>query len=743
METFGTDDIQRAVGHVSFLRGLDYFERGMVRSVEFVSRGRIHGEVSGSRQKPYAVVAKYEPGSEGGFLPVEGHCSCPVGYNCKHTAAVLLAACHLSPDGDDSGSGTARGGVSGVVRRWLDRWPKAAAGKEDDRPGGPDAAAGPPALGREHLFYVIHSDETRHVHIAPYRAYLRKDGTIGTNFREYRERTPSRTHKYLTAEDAAILGWLDFYAGGGYPRRHDWPDGEELIGLIRGIVETGRARADDIQGAALSWADPRRCELGWSVGEAGEQQIVARDGAGSPLTLLAFQTPFFIDPESGEMGVAETALTARLASWFAAAPPVPHGSIHAVAAKLSRIGQHAPVPRIHRVEERGDVRPVPVLTLYGCTYKLPRYVHGDWRGTGYSGSVVYPFARLEIAYEGAATRLRAGRGDDIAASGDNGFAVIRRDRAREAAFEEALREAAKRYGYEDHELLRYDHDLPRELREANIVFPPVGDDEDDAAGGAGIGFVSQAVPQLRAEGWRVEIDGTWPFRLYEGPVAYSTSLEPRGSDWFSLCLSLEANGRKLDIAPNHRPTRRDPAGGRMGRAAGRLRRRESSGRQGFSQPVRGRNVACDRLGAVRAVRRGLSGSAGAARFPPCRSGQAVRAGRGAGGLRRAVDRGTGDSRSRRPSPVSRRGPGSAGPGRVARNIAPLPALRLRMAEGALRQRLWRRAGRRHGSWQDRADARPAGPPASGGEGRPAEPAGGADELGQQLAARGRAPSCRT
>ena len=128
METFGTDDIQRAVGHVSFLRGLDYFERGMVRSVEFVSPGRIHGEVSGSRQKPYAVVAKYEPGSEGRFLPVEGHCSCPVGYNCKHAAAVLLAARHLSPDGDDSGSGAAREGVSGVVRRWLDRWPKAAAG---------------------------------------------------------------------------------------------------------------------------------------------------------------------------------------------------------------------------------------------------------------------------------------------------------------------------------------------------------------------------------------------------------------------------------------------------------------------------------------------------------------------------------------------------------------------------------------------------------------------------------------
>ena len=60
LETFGTDDIERAVGEVSYLRGLDYFVRGMVRSVEFGPAGRIYGEVSGSRPKPYAVAVKYE-----------------------------------------------------------------------------------------------------------------------------------------------------------------------------------------------------------------------------------------------------------------------------------------------------------------------------------------------------------------------------------------------------------------------------------------------------------------------------------------------------------------------------------------------------------------------------------------------------------------------------------------------------------------------------------------------------------
>ena len=117
------------------------------------------------------------------------------------------------------------------------------------RPG----PSGPPAPGQDHLFYVVHRDSTGGMRIDPYRAYLKKDGTIGRNFREYREGTAPAQRKFLTARDASILGALDYYAASIYPRRYDWPDGDELIELVRGIVATGRARANDIQGMALSW----------------------------------------------------------------------------------------------------------------------------------------------------------------------------------------------------------------------------------------------------------------------------------------------------------------------------------------------------------------------------------------------------------------------------------------------------------------------------------------------------------
>ena len=57
METIGRGDLRGAVGHVAFARGLDYFERSMVRWVEFDTPCRVHGRGSGSRSNPYLVWA--------------------------------------------------------------------------------------------------------------------------------------------------------------------------------------------------------------------------------------------------------------------------------------------------------------------------------------------------------------------------------------------------------------------------------------------------------------------------------------------------------------------------------------------------------------------------------------------------------------------------------------------------------------------------------------------------------------
>ena len=415
LATFANYDIEHAVGESSYLRGLDYFRRGMVRSVKFGGPGRIHGEVSGSRPEPYAVVAKYESGSGDRLVPVEGNCSCPVGHNCKHTAAVLLAARHLSPEAADSAAGSAGEGASADVRRWLADWPGAAPARTG-RPPGRSARVWP----RPSVLRRPPRQDGRHAHRSLPR--LSEEGRRDRpemSASIARERRPSRA-SFVTAEDGAFLGRLGHYRRGIWPVRYDWPEGDELVALVCGIVETGRARADDIRGMALWWAAPRRCELSWEVDGAGRQRVAARDDAGARLTLLPFPTPLFTGSE--HRGDRRRRNRAAGRGWQPGSRLRRRSSASsapAVAAKLSRIDQHAPVPKPHRVEERNDIRPEPVLRLFGCEHRPMRYAHDGRRfvSVGHGDAVFYPCARLEIDYPGAGGRLRAGQGDDIAVTG--------------------------------------------------------------------------------------------------------------------------------------------------------------------------------------------------------------------------------------------------------------------------------------------------------------------------------------
>ena len=81
-------DIQRLVGPASFQRGLAYARGGCVISVGWNPETRIlGGTVSGSEAKPYRCSALISATTG---KPTGGLCSCPVGFDCKHVAALLL-----------------------------------------------------------------------------------------------------------------------------------------------------------------------------------------------------------------------------------------------------------------------------------------------------------------------------------------------------------------------------------------------------------------------------------------------------------------------------------------------------------------------------------------------------------------------------------------------------------------------------------------------------------------------------
>jgi superfamily II DNA or RNA helicase len=83
----------RAFGEATVRRAEAYAAAGHVRDFALhpePSGLRLVGSVSGNAPSPYAVTTRLR--TDGGHLTVTSSCSCPVGHDCKHGAALLLVA---------------------------------------------------------------------------------------------------------------------------------------------------------------------------------------------------------------------------------------------------------------------------------------------------------------------------------------------------------------------------------------------------------------------------------------------------------------------------------------------------------------------------------------------------------------------------------------------------------------------------------------------------------------------------
>ncbi len=85
--------VRATVGATSYARGVQYARQGAVVSMGCdESGGVVHGIVQGSGGAPYATTAYLSSAGRASMRFDYGECTCPVGFNCKHVAALLLAA---------------------------------------------------------------------------------------------------------------------------------------------------------------------------------------------------------------------------------------------------------------------------------------------------------------------------------------------------------------------------------------------------------------------------------------------------------------------------------------------------------------------------------------------------------------------------------------------------------------------------------------------------------------------------
>ena len=518
--------IRRLVSYPAFKKATDLQARGKVSALrvsdDFTAIG---GYVEGSGRQGYRVAITLTMNGRA-VGRIAGRCECPVSRNCKHVGAVLLEALaqerHAATGGVAPSPAASRPAtpatplLSAEVQMWLEKLVDVVRG--DDYPA--DVV--------QRLFYVLQprpaGPRTPQLGLTILSVRLLKNGGFSNSVARLNLSAfqAHRAPKFYRDIDIDILRRLSREAAAGY-------DGSLSVAtseLAERIVETGRAFWLDHTKEPLRWGPVRDGRIAWQLAGHGDMHPhLVVDGA----IALGTEAPVCVVPEESLIGPVALGLPPRLVSHLLAAPPLAGPVVSQVASRLARtvpdLPAHLlPAPPAPAWTVAED--PVPLLRLGVAPLRTYRY--------GYGSPMTDPvpvarpgFRYGPIAIGPAETAARI----DIVHDGHL-YEIVRRP-ARERAALKALRDVG----------------LERLVEMLPMVDARYGRDLAFADPADWLDFVYLDVPALRAEGFEIEIDDAFPFRIAPFSGAFEAEIESSGIDWFELGLGVEVEGQRIDLAP--------------------------------------------------------------------------------------------------------------------------------------------------------------------------------------------------
>lgn len=364
------------------------------------------------------------------------------------------------------------------------------------------------APSRDHVRYVIDVQERFYVprfHLAAYIVPVIK-GAFGAPKTYDLPLLATGSAKHITPADRTI-GRLVNASGLHGGLGHVSP---AILGtLLELLIETGRLHWQTLRSAPLQRDPIARAQLAWRQDDDGRQRLHVD---GSPGTVLIGSAPlWYVDPDHAHAGPVEVAIKPEIAATLATAPAMTEEQARRVQISLRQvlasIGVEGPRATVDvRVIER---EPTPLLHLR------------------YNGVAS---AELEFAYGDHVVRLN----DDLReiTVTEHGVASTW---PRRSTFEKQTLKRLNDIGFialgsfadEEHTLLRLATD---------DAFPWVR-------------FIGGTVPELRKEGWLVEIDERFPHAVVDADEEWHADLSENEQRWFELGLGIDVEGQRISLLP--------------------------------------------------------------------------------------------------------------------------------------------------------------------------------------------------
>ncbi len=529
-------DLRQQFTSGAFHRGEEYWGQARVRGLEVSDDGNtVSAHVQGAAAKPYTVEAQITPGREG-QPAILGRCSCPMAYNCKHVAAVLLEALACNETGpandayafDPAPMQTAT--PNAALQAWIDAMARTV--------HSPAAAAAPDTP--ERLLYLLKLERLRHTTRAVVEILLVRPLKAGGYGKAARWSGGLQSHaRFVTETDRDLLRWLETLRAdqsgmrfGTYPLR-----GSAGAHVLARMIATGRCHWRNKDTPPLSPGEPRVGTPAWHIDAEGRQRLVCLANPDVD-AVLPVNPPWFVDAARAQCGPLKTGLGDAFAEELFTAPELAPEEAEAANVALRRHFSEGS-PALPVILETADIEhpvPVPVLRLFRD--RLPVDFSHQWQ----LSTTHIDLSLATLCFDYAGVRIEAGAAGEYRAYFEGGKLMrVGRDAKAEARALAKLGE----HGFLPLTELPLLGSLPKRLRHAFIL--DVKEDRDAAF----LHFSIDGVPSLRAAGWCIEIDADYPYHVAEPATEWFAELDSDGdsTDWFGLELGVAVDGRHVNLLP--------------------------------------------------------------------------------------------------------------------------------------------------------------------------------------------------
>ena len=488
-----TYQISEAVDFRDYSRGKQYFLASKVISYKTHNINayeiNIHSKVKGSYQASYSQNINIKPKLLNDVITIDGHCSCPVGYNCKH----VVAAC-FQYQYDQTHS------PSKVVDNWINKL-------ISDK-----SIVDTITTNNSSEFFLYRLFETRtRDELKIYQSRILNNGNVGRGSKVTMYAFTYTHMDIMDRHDKQVMHIVSDLKDDHYYYRF-----KGTIGylLIKALINTGRCFYKTSKQALQLNPEILTPNYKWTKIDNNYKKL-SFDLPIKNHHIVNTRPLMVIDTDHHQVYQLHNAFSLDTLKLLSKAPKIPNKQVSKVYQKLTShvTGISISVPKDFKTQTL-DTPPIPVITIGQENFS---------DGVGF-------YVELSFLYQTFSCHFQP-REAQTHQFNDDGQTLITRHLEQE---QQAL-EQLTTYGLDlfDEQSTYFSFPTKESLQTVLTQWQS---------------FLENTVPELKEKGWQIIIEES--FKLsFNTDADIVVASDEESSDWFSLSFDINVNGKSYPLAP--------------------------------------------------------------------------------------------------------------------------------------------------------------------------------------------------